>query len=50
MPNTVVGEIWYALTWLNQSKTFWVNNLVSTHSIKECSRVIEIQLRPRLHL
>ena len=40
MPNkisSVVGEIWYSLTWLNQSKTFWVNNLVNAHSIKECS-------------
>ena len=28
MPNkvsSVVGEIWHPLTWLNQSKTFWVN-------------------------
>ena len=40
MPNnvsSVVGEIKHSLTWLNQSKTFWVNNLVNTHSIKECS-------------
>ena len=40
MPNkvsSVVGEIWHPLTWLNQSKTFWVNNLVNTHSIKKCS-------------
>ena len=33
----VAREIWHALTWLNQSKTHWVNNLVNTHSIKECS-------------
>ena len=40
MPNTVssvVGEIRYSLTWLNQFKTFWVNNLGNSHSIKECS-------------
>ena len=32
----VVGEIWHAFTWLNQFKTFWVNNLVNIYSIKEC--------------
>ena len=40
MPNnvsSVEGEIWHSLTWLNQSKTFCINNLVNTHSIKECS-------------
>ena len=40
MPNnvsSVVGEIKHFLTWLNQSKTFWVNNLVNKHSVKECS-------------
>ena len=40
MPNkisSVVGEIWHSLTWLNQSKTFWVNHLVNAHSIKECA-------------
>ena len=40
MPNnvsSVVGEIRHWLTWLNQSKTCWVNNLVNTHSIKEWS-------------
>ena len=35
--SSVVGEIWHAFTWLNQFKTFWVNNLVNIHSIKECS-------------
>ena len=40
MPNnvsSVVGEIRHSLTWLNQFKTFWVNNLGNTHSIRECS-------------
>ena len=32
----VEGEIWQTLTWLNQSKTFWVNNLVNTRSMNEC--------------
>ena len=35
--SSVVGEIWHAFTWLNQFKTFWVNNLVNIHSIEECS-------------
>ena len=35
--SSVVGEIWHAFTLLNQFKTFWVNNLVKIHSIKECS-------------
>ena len=35
--SSVVGEIWHTFTWLNQFKTFWVNNLVNIHSIKECS-------------
>ena len=34
--SSVVGEIWHAFTWLNQFKTFWVNNLVNIYSIKEC--------------
>ena len=40
MPNkvsSVEGEIWDSLTWLNQSKTFCINNLVNTHSLRECS-------------
>ena len=35
--SSVVGEIRDLLTWLKKSKTFWVNNLVNKHSIKECS-------------
>ena len=35
--SSVVGEIWRVFTSLNQFKTFWVNNLVNIHSIKECS-------------